>query len=143
MTQQFMSKLNVNEKQVIYGAIIVVVAFLVGAISGFGFLGSGSGDLAAAVAIAVIYWLKYQPNPINWPIPPQTIVLGIAAVAAFFALVALITWVAVIGINLYSLSVILNAIGCGMMAYGAWKEYQAAPKTAAPPPAAPPPPPAA
>lgn len=143
MTQQFMNKLNVNEKQVIYGAIIVVVAFLVGAISGFGFLGSGSGDLAAAVAIAVIYWLKYQPNPINWPIPPQTIVLGIAAVAAFFALVALITWVAVIGINLYSLSVILNAIGCGMMAYGAWKEYQAAPKTAAPPPAAPPPPPAA
>lgn len=143
MTQQLMNRLNVNEKQVIYGAIIVVVAFLVGAISGFGFLGSGSGDLAAAVAIAVIYWLKYQPNPINWPIPPQTIVLGIAAVAAFFALVALVTWIAVIGINLYSLSVILNAIGCGMMAYGAWKEYQAAPRTAAPPPAAPPPPPAA
>jgi hypothetical protein len=65
MAQQFMNKLNVNEKQVIYGAIIVFVAFVIGAISGFGFLGSGSGDLAAAVAVAVIYWLKYQPNPIN------------------------------------------------------------------------------
>jgi hypothetical protein len=143
MAQQFINKLNVNEKQVIYGAIIVVVAFLVGAISGFGFLGSGSGDLAAAVAIAVIYWLKYQPNPINWPIPPQTIVLGIAAVAAFFAIIAVVTWIAVLGINLYALSIILNAIGCGMMAYGAWKDYQAMPKTAAPPPAAPPPPPPA
>jgi hypothetical protein len=139
MAQQFMDKLNVNERQVLYGAAIVVVAFLVGAISGYGFLGSGSGDLAAAVAVAVIYWLKYQANPINWPIPPQTIVLGIAAIAAFFALVALVTWIAVIGINLYSLSIILNAIGCGMMAYGAWKDYQAMPKTAAPPP----PPPAA
>jgi len=58
MAQQFMNKLNMNEKQVIYGAIIVVIAWLVGAVSGFGFLGSGSGDLAAAVAVAVIYWLK-------------------------------------------------------------------------------------
>ena len=51
MAQQFMNKLNANEKQVIYGAIIVVIAWLVGAISGFGFLGSGSGDLAAACQV--------------------------------------------------------------------------------------------
>ena len=138
MAQQFMNKLNVNEKQVIYGAIIVFVAFVIGAISGFGFLGSGSGDLAAAVAVAVIYWLKYQPNPINWPVPVQTIVLVIAGVAAFFALIAVVTWIAVIGINLYAVSIVLNAIGCGMMAYGAWKEYQAMPKTTAAPPPAPP-----
>jgi len=134
MAQQFMNKLNVNEKQVIYGAIIVVIAWLVGAISGFGFLGSGSGDLAAAVAVAVIYWLKYQPNPINWPVPPQTIVLVIAAVAAFFAVLALVTWLGFIGISLYSLAVILNAVGCVVMAYGAWNEYQAMPKATPPPP---------
>lgn len=134
MAQQFMNKLNVNERQVIYGAIIVVIAYVIGAVSGFGFLGSGSGDLAAAVAIAVIYWLKYQPNPINWPIPPQTIVLGIAAVAAFFALLAVFTWLTFIGISLYSLAIILNAIGCAVMAYGAWNEYQAMPKAAPPPP---------
>jgi hypothetical protein len=134
MAQQFMNKLNMNEKQVIYGAIIVVIAWLVGAISGFGFLGSGSGDLAAAVAVAVIYWLKYQPNQINWPVPPQTIVLVIAAVAAFFAVLALVTWLGFVGISLYSLAVILNAVGCVVMAYGAWNEYQAMPKATPPPP---------
>ena len=134
MAQQFMGKLNANEKQVMYGAIIVVVAWIVGAISGFGFVGSGSGDLAAAVAVAVIYWLKYQPNQINWPVPPQTIVLVIAAVAAFFAILALVTWIGFIGISLYSLAVILNAIGCVVMAYGAWNEYQAMPKATPPPP---------
>jgi hypothetical protein len=142
MAQQFLSKLNANEKQVIYGAIVVVVAFVVGAIGGYGYLGSGSGDLAAAVVIAVIYWLKYQPNPINWPVPPQTIVLVIAAVSAFFALLALVGWLGFLGlglISLFTLAVVLNAIGCAMMAYGAWKEYQAMPKAAAPPP----PPPAA
>ena len=139
MAQQFMNKLNVNEKQVIYGAIIVVAAYVLGAVSGFGYLGAGSGDLAAAVAIAVIYWLKYQPNQINWPVPPQTIVLAIAAIAAFFAVLAVFSWLAFIGISLYSLAIILNAVGCVVMAYGAWNEYQAMPKAAAPPP----PPPAA
>jgi hypothetical protein len=137
MAQQFMSKLNANEKQVIYGAIVVVVAFVVGAVGGYGYLGSGSGDLAAAVAIAVIYWLKYQPNAINWPVPPQTIVLVIAAVAAFFAVLALVSWLGLLGlglVSLFTLAIVLNAIGCGMMAYGAWKEYQAMPKAAAPPP---------
>jgi len=134
MAQQFMNKLNTNEKQVMYGAVIVVIAYIVGAVSGFGFLGSGSGDLAAAVAITVIYWLKYQPSQINWPIPVQTIVLGIAGVAAFFALITIVTLLFALGLNLISLAMILNAIGCVVMAYGAWNEYQALPKTAPPPP---------
>src|SRR3954453_19646925 len=134
MAQQFMNKLNTNEKQVMYGAVIVVIAYIVGAISGFGFLGSGSGDLAAAVAITVIYWLKYQPSQINWPIPVQTIVLGIAGVAAFFALITIVTLLFALGLNLISLAMILHAIGCVVMAYGAWNEYQALPKTAPPPP---------
>ena len=135
MAQQFMSKLNANEKQVIYGAIVVVIAYIVGAISGFGYLGSGSGDIAAAVAVAVIYWLKYQPNQINWPIPPQTIVLAIAGVAAFFAVLAVLGWLSFIGtslISLFTVAVVLNAIGCVMMALGAWNEYKAMPKAAPP-----------
>ena len=137
MAQQFMSRLNANEKQVIYGAIIVVVAFVLGAVGSAGYFGSGSGDIAAAVAIAVIYWLKYQPNPIKWPLPPQTLVVAIAGVAAFFAVLAVFGWIAFIGISLYSLAIILNAIGCGVMAYAAWNEYQAMPKAAPPaPPAA-------
>lgn len=141
MAQQFMSRLNANEKQVIYGAIIVVVAYVLGVVSSSGYLGSASGDIAAAVAIAVIYWLKSQPNPINWPLPPQTLVLAIAGVAAFFAVLSVISWLSFIGISLYSLAIILNAIGCGVMAYFAWMEYQAMPKAAPPP--APPAPPAA
>jgi hypothetical protein len=140
MAQQFMSKLNANEKQVVYGAAIVLVAFLVGLVSGYGYLGNGTGDLAAAVAIVVIYWLKYQPNPINWPIPPQTLVVAIAGVSAFFAVLGVLAWIGVIGtslISLFTIAIVLNAIGCGVMAYGAWNEYQALPKTAPPaPPAA-------
>jgi len=136
MAQQFMSKLNANEKQVIYGGIIVFVAYLISVVGSRGYLGAGSGDLAAAVAIAVIYWLKYQPNQINWPIPVQTLVLAIAGVSAFFALLSVVEWLGYIGISLYTAAVILNAIGCGMMAYFAWNEYQAMPKAAPPPPAA-------
>jgi len=134
MAQMFMSKLNANEKQVIYGGIVIVVAYVVGAISGYGYIGAGSGDLAAAVAVAVIYWLKTQPNPINWPLPPQTLVLAIAGVAAFFALISLVTWLGAIGLNLLTVALILNVIGTGMMAYGAWNEYQAMPKATPPPP---------
>jgi len=38
---------------------------------------------------------------------------------------------------------IINAVGCGMMAWFAYKEYQAMPKASAPTPPAPPVPPAA
>ena len=45
---QFWNKLNSNEKMVMYGAIIVVVAFLIGRVGSYGYFGSGSGDLIAA-----------------------------------------------------------------------------------------------
>ena len=136
--QAFWNKLNANEKLVMYGAIIAVIAFLVGVASG-GF-GTGSLDLVAAIAVAVIYWLKYSPNKITWPAPVQTIVLIIAGISAIFAILAVIGWIGFLGFGLYGIAIILNAIGCGVMAYGAWKEYQAMPKTAATPPAPPAPP---
>jgi hypothetical protein len=139
---QFWNKLNANEKLVMYGAALVVVAFLIGAVGG-GF-GSASGDLIAAIIVAVIYWLKYSPNQINWPAPVQTIVLVVAGIAAIFALLGLLTWLGFLGFGLYGIGLLVNAVGCGVMAYGAWKEYQAMPKTAPPstPPTTPPTPPA-
>jgi hypothetical protein len=134
--QAFWNKLNANEKLVMYGAGIVVIAFLIGAVGG-GF-GTGSLDLIAAIAIAVIYWLKYSPNQITWPAPVQTIVLIIAGISAVFALLAVLGWIGFFGLGLYGIGIIVNAIGCGVMAYGAWKEYQAMPKTAAVPPSTPP-----
>jgi hypothetical protein len=139
---QFWNKLNANEKMVMYGAGLVVIAFLIGTIGG-GF-GSASGDLIAAIIVAVIYWLKYSPNKITWPAPVQTIVLVVAGIAAIFALLGLLTWLGFLGFGLYGIGLLVNAVGCGVMAYGAWKEYQAMPKTAPPStPAAPPAPPAA
>jgi hypothetical protein len=136
---QFWNKLNANEKMVMYGAGLVVIAFLIGTIGG-GF-GSASGDLIAAIIVAVIYWLKYSPNKITWPAPVQTIVLVVAGIAAIFALLGLLTWLGFLGFGLYGIGLLVNAVGCGVMAYGAWKEYQAMPKTA--PPSTPPAPPAA
>jgi hypothetical protein len=138
--QAFWNKLNANEKMVMYGAVLVVVAFLLGAVAGRGYLGNGSGDLIAAIAIAVLYWLKYSPNKINWPAPVQTIVLVIAGISAIFALLGLLAWIGFFGLDLFGIAILVNAVGCGIMAYGAWKDYQAMPKAATTPPAPPAPP---
>jgi hypothetical protein len=138
VVQEWWKKLNANEKLVMYGAAIVVLGFLL-SLGSFG--GYGSFDLIAAIAIAVIYWLKYSPNKITWPAPVQTIVFGIAGFAAVVAVLALFVALSFIfAFGLYGISVLVNAIGAGLMAYGAWKEYQAMPKTT--PPATPPAPPA-
>jgi hypothetical protein len=135
MVQEFWKKLNANEKMVMYGAIIVVIAFVLSLVGSAGF-GSASGDLIAAIVIAVIYWLKYSPNKITWPAPVATIVLVIAAISALFAVLGALTWLGLFSLGLFGISIIVNAVGCGVMAYFAWKEYQAMPKAA--PPAAPP-----
>lgn len=133
MVQVFWKKLNANEKMVMYGAAIVVIAFLVGIVGSYGF-GSASTDLIAAIAIAVIYWLKYSPNKINWPAPVETIVLVIAGIAAIFAILAALGAVGLLfGFGLFGISLIINAIGCAVMAWFAYKEYQAMPKVPAPP----------
>jgi hypothetical protein len=135
MAQGFWQKLNTNERMVLYGAIVVAVAFILGALdTAYGYVGSGSGDLIAAIVITVIYWLKYSPNQIKWPAPIQTIVLAIAGVSALFAIWSALVWVGIFSLGLFGIAVIVNAVGCAMMAYFAWKEYQAMPKTAPPPP---------
>jgi hypothetical protein len=137
----FWNKLNSNEKMVMYGAIIVVVAFLIGLVGSYG-IGSASTDLVAAIAVAVVYWLKYSPSKINWPAPVQTIVLVISGIAAIFALLAALAALSFLFLfGLGAIAVLINAVGCAIMAWFAYKEYQAMPKASAPP--APPAPPAA
>src|SRR5262245_52857908 len=117
--QAWFAKLNANEKMVMYGAGAVVVAFLLGTVGG-GYFGNGSGDLVAAIIVAVLYWLKYNPNQIKWPAPIQTIVLVVAGISAIFALLAVLAWIGFFGFGLYGIAIIVNAIGCGVMAYFAW-----------------------
>ena len=142
----FWNKLNANEKLVGYGIVVILVAWLVGLVGG-GF--GSSWAFIAAIAVGVIYWLKYAPNQsITWPAPIQTIVLVISGIAALLSLLGLLTLLGFLGLlgPMYLISVVGNAVGAGLMAYGAWKEYQAMPKTTPPastPPPAPPAPPAA
>jgi threonine/homoserine/homoserine lactone efflux protein len=79
---------------------------------------------------------------IPWPIPESTVVLGIAAVATVIALLKFLPALAFIT-RLDGIALFLNLAGCGVMAFGAWKEYQAklpksAPPASSPPPAPPP-----
>ena len=134
----FWAKLNSNEKMVMYGAAIVVVAFIIGLVGSYGF-GSASSDLIAAIAITIVYWLKYSPNKITWPAPVATIVVVIAGIAAIFAILAALTAIGLLfGFGLYGIGLIVNAVGCGVMAWFAYKEYQAMPKATPPAPPAPP-----
>lgn len=148
MVQEFWRKLNANERMVATGAIVVLVGWLLGVVFGGGI--GASWSFLAAVAVLVIYWLKYSPNQsITWPAPVQTIVLIVAGIAAVLSLLGLLTVLSFFGGFFlgffvgYLIAIVINAIGSVMMALGAWREYQAMPKSA--PPAPPPPsaPPAA
>lgn len=135
---EFWKKLNANEKMVMYGAGIVVVAFLLGIVGSYGF-GSSTGDIVAAIVVGVVYWLKYSPNKITWPAPVETIVLVVAGIAAIFALLGALSALAFLfAFGLGGIAVIVNFVGCAIMAWFAYKEYQKLPKAAAPTPPAPP-----
>ena len=149
----FWNKLNANEKLVGYGIIVILASWLIGLVLGGG-VGS-SWAFVAAIVVAIIYWLKYAPNQsITWPAPIPLLVLVIAGIAALLSILGLLSLLGVLGfLGIgFLIAVLGNAVGAGLMAYGAWKEYQLMPKTTAPaapstpappttpnPPAAPPP----
>jgi len=126
----FYNKLNANERLVAIGAIIVIISWLV-SLTSFGF-GGGSITLLGAIAVLVIYYLKYSPTQsITWPMPVQTIVLAISAIAALLALIGALPGLSVIA-TIYGIALIGTVVGAGLMAWGAWQEYQAMPKTTPP-----------
>lgn len=133
----FWNQLTPNEKIVGYGIGLTVLSWIVGLVGGLGF---GGGALIPAIVIGVIYWLKYNSKtPINWPIPVATLVLIIAGIEALLTLIALPGILFWLGVSIIAgLALLINAVGAGVMAYGAWKEYQATPRTAPPAPPAPP-----
>jgi hypothetical protein len=132
----FWNKLNANERLAGIGAIIIIVSWLVGIASGVGF-GSSIG-LLGAIAVLVIYWLKYSPTQnVTWPMPVATIVLIISAVVAILAIIGGLSILGLLGafaslLGLYTISVIGTVIGALIMVWGAWQEYQAMPKATPP-----------
>jgi hypothetical protein len=139
----FMNKLNANEKMVTYGAVLTVIAGIIGLV-----VGGGGWSFIAGIVVLAIYWLKYAPNQsMTWPAPIPTIVLIVSGLAALGALLALLAFLGLFAYFLGPAAIIVaiaNAIGAGMMAWFAWKEYSAMPKMTPPStPPAPPAPPAA
>jgi hypothetical protein len=127
----FYNKLNANERLVAIGAVIVIISWLVGIAGAYG-VGAGTIPLLGAIAVLAIYYLKYSPTQtITWPAPIQTIVLAVAAISALLALIGALSGLAVLG-SLYGISQIGVLVGSALMAWGAWQEYQAMPKTTPP-----------
>jgi hypothetical protein len=128
--REFWAKLRGREQIVATGALVVVAGWILGLVTGYG-IGVGTMPLVGAVAILGIYWLKYAPSQtVNWPAPIPAIVLGISAIVAILAVVNLLQWMTLAGalaglFGAVVLALIVIAIGAGLMAYGAWQEYQA------------------
>jgi len=134
--QAFWNKLNGNEKFVGYGAVLIIIALLAAIASGRQ-SGNVTTSIIAAVLIFVIFWIKYSKMKIPWPVPESTVVLGIAAVATVLALLNFLPALGFVT-RLDGIALLLNLAGCGVMAFGAWKEYQSKLPTAAPPASTPP-----
>src|SRR5947207_7245075 len=122
------AKLNANERLVAYGAIVVLIAFLVHLFTG----GITYGFITAVIVLA-IYWLKYTPNQtITWPAPIPTLVLIITGISA---LLVVLTFLPALGLGLFFygglwfVALLGDVVGVLVMVYGAWREYQAMPKT--------------
>ena len=149
---QIWEKFNPRERLTAIGAGLVILGFIV-SIAGYG-IGAGTISLLGAIAVLAIFYLKYAPNQnITWPIPVPLLVLGIAGIVAVLAALDVLTslrYLGLLGVGIGVLALILEAVGAGLMAWGAWQEYQiekpAMPNfssgtSSTPPP--PPPPPAA
>ena len=154
--QEVWSKLNSRERLTTWGALLVILGWIIGLAGSFG-LGGSTIALVGAIVVLAIFFLKYSPNQsITWPAPVSLIVLAISAVVALLAILALLPILQLMGLGGFGffgaaiIAAILTAIGGVVMVLGAWQEYSltkpaasTGPATSsAPPPAAPPPPPA-
>lgn len=129
----FFNRLNANERLAAIGAVIVIISSLIGLVTSFG-LGASIIALLAAIAVLIIYYLKYSPTQnINWPAPVPLLVLGISGVAALLALLGLLPLLGLLGFfGLAVLAAIGTLVGTVVMVWGAWQEYQTMPKATAP-----------
>jgi hypothetical protein len=129
----FYNKLNANERLAAIGAIVVVVGYVVSLLGAYGF-GGNTLVLLGAIAVLVIYFLKYSPSQsMTWPAPIPTIVLIISAIAALLAILGALPALSFLGgFGLYSIGAIVTVIGAVIMVWGAWQDYQAMPKATPP-----------
>jgi hypothetical protein len=145
--QDVWNKFNPRERLTAIGAGIVILGWIV-SIAGYG-IGAGTISLLGAIAVLVVFYLKYSPNQsITWPAPIPIIVLGISGVVALLAAIDVLTslrYVGLFGFGVGLAALILEAVGAALMAWGAYQEYDltkpatgVGSTTSAAPPTAPP-----
>jgi hypothetical protein len=119
-------KFNPRERQTAIGAGLVILGWIV-SIAGYG-IGAGTISLLGAIAVLAIFYLKYAPNQnINWPAPVPLLVVGIAGLVALLAAIDVLTslkYLGLLGFGIGVVALVLEAVGAGLMAWGAWQEYQ-------------------
>ena len=122
--QEIWNKFNPRERLTATGALVVVLAWIVGLIARG--LGIGSLGLLGGVAVLVVLYLKYANPEIKWPVAVPLITLAIAGIVALAALLTLLDYFRYIGILGISglLALALFVIGALLMLWGAWQEYQ-------------------
>jgi len=141
-------KFNPRERMSAIGAGLIILGWIV-SLASYG-VGAGTVALLGAIAVLAILYLKYAPNQnITWPAPTSLLILGISAVVALLVLLDLLRVLGVLSFfgATAILAILLEVVGAGVMAWGAWQEYQiekpAMPNlgggTSATPPPAPPP----
>jgi hypothetical protein len=129
---QVWAKFSANEKLATYGSGLVLLAFLlgVGLYSAGSFGAGGLLGLLAAIALPVLYYLRYTNSTINWPAPIPVIALAIGALMGIAALVNLlfvVQWLGWAGFTFtWIIAPILYAIGGALMFWGTYKEWSAA-----------------
>ena len=142
--QEIWNKLNPRERLTTWGTLAVVVGWIIGLTASYG-IGGGGLALIGAIAVLVIFYLKYAPGQtVAWPAPVATIVLVISAIVAIGALLTLLNMLQLLGLAGYGffagaiLAGIVTAAGAVLMLWGAWQEYQLTAAAPAPtPPASP------
>ena len=72
--QEVWNKLNPRERLTGIGALVIVLAWILGIIARG--LGIGSIGLVGAVAVLVVLYLKYANPDIKWPIHVSLIILA-------------------------------------------------------------------
>lgn len=127
----FYTKLNANERLAGIGAVVLVIAWLVGVVVGYG-VGVSTVGLIGAIIVLAIYFLKYSPGQtVTWPAPIPTIVLVVAAISALLVLLDVVQLLRFLdGIDW--IVAIASVAGAALMVWGAWQEYQAMPKATPP-----------
>lgn len=122
--QEAWNKFNSRERQSVIGAGLIILAWIV-SLASYG-VGAGTVALVGAIAVVAVLYLKYTSNQIAWPMAVSLIVLGVSAVVALLVAIDVlgaIRWIGLFGIAAV-LALILEAVGAGLMVWGAWQEYQ-------------------